>query len=268
MRTWRIQVPSLTPKKSGALPGHCDGHWLRPQNPAASSDPARPRCHDGSVTSPTARRILIVEDNASVRALLEGSVRDLGFEVEAVPDSRAAILAADRLDPDAAILDVDLGDRPNGIELGHLLRTRAPHLGIVYFTHYPSAALAGGPLALPPGSAFVNKTSLASTEELRQAIESTLSDGADPVSVVPTPSDNPLARLTRRQLEVLSDIAAGYSNSQIAERRERSLSATERLVARTFSALGIPHDASRNPRVLATRIYLRHSSIPEVSPAP
>jgi len=209
-----------------------------------------------------------VEDNASVRALLEGTVRGLGFDVETVADSRSAITSADRFDPDAAILDVDLGHRPNGIELGHLLRTRASHLGIVFFTHYPSASLAKGPLDLPVGSAFVNKSSLSNAEELRLAIESTLSDVSEPLTVAPAETDNPLAGLTRRQLEVLSDVAAGYSNSQIAERRDRSLSATERLVARTFSALGIPHDSTRNPRVLATRIYLRHSSIHEVSPAP
>jgi len=203
-----------------------------------------------------------------VRTLLEGTVRSMGFEVEAVADSRTAIIAANRFDPDAVILDVDLGDRPNGVELGHLLRMHATHLGIVFFTHYPSPSLAKGDLSLPTGSAFVNKSALSNTEELRTAIESTLSDFTDPVVVTPQATDNPLMQLTRRQLEVLSDVASGYSNSEIAERRGRSLSATERLAARTFTALGIPQDSSRNPRVLATRIYLRNSSIPEVSPAP
>lgn len=220
------------------------------------------------VVSLPLRRVLIVEDNASVRALLEAAVHGMGFEVQAVADSRAAIRAAGAFDPDAAILDVDLGDRPNGIELGHLLRVHAPHLGIVYFTHYPSPSLAKGELDLPSGSAFVNKTSLSEPHELLRAIESTLSDHVEPVIVVPGEVRNPLVRLTRRQLEVLADVAEGYTNAQIAERRGRSLSATEQLVARTFEALGIPDDASRNPRVLAARIYLRHSSIPEVSPAP
>jgi len=220
------------------------------------------------MTVPTPRRILIVEDNASVRALLEAAIQGMGFEVEAVADSRTAIVAAGRFDPDAAILDIDLGDRPNGVELGHVLRAHASHLGIVYFTHYPSPSLAKGDLELPVGSAFVNKTSLSDPQELLRAIESTLSDHAEPVMVVPGEMSNPLMRLTRRQLEVLADVAEGYTNAQIAQRRARSLSSTEQLVARTFEALGIPDDASRNPRVLAARIYLRHSSISEVSPAP
>jgi len=213
-------------------------------------------------------KILIVEDNASIRALLEAAVRGMGFEVEVACDSRSAIGSAGPFDPDAVILDVDLGDRPNGVELGHLLRRYAPHLGIVFFTHYPSRSLARGELALPTGSAFVNKTSLSDPQELLSAIESTLSDHKEPLTISPVESANPLLRLTRRQLEVLSDIASGYTNAQIAERRGRSLSATERLVARTFTALGISDDVSRNARVLATRMYLRHSSIPEVSPAP
>lgn len=214
------------------------------------------------------RRVLIVEDNASVRALLEAAVQGMGFEVLAVADSRSAIPAANSFDPDAVILDVDLGSRPNGVELGHVLRMRAPHLGIVFFTHYPSRALARGDLDLPEGSAFVNKTALSEPAQLLAAIESTLSDHAEPSTIAPKASANPLAGLTRRQLEVLSDVASGYTNAQIAERRGRSLSATEQLVARTFLALGITDDGDRNTRVLATRIYLRHSSIPEVSPAP
>ena len=223
---------------------------------------------DVGVAPPVPRRILIVEDNASVRALLEGAVRGMGFEVMAVPDSRTAIVASGDFDPDAVILDIDLGDRPNGVELGHLLRMHSAHLGIIFFTHYPSRSLAKGELDLPTRSAFVNKTSLSDVEQLRSAVESTLSDSTKPVTVGPRDTDNPLVRLTRRQLEVLSDIASGYTNAQIAERRGRSLSATERLVARTFGALGIPDDSSRNSRVLATRIFLRHSSVAEVSPAP
>ena len=221
-----------------------------------------------SVSPPTPRRLLIVEDNSSVRALLEGAVRGMGFDVEAVADSRAAILSAGTFDPDVVILDVDLGDRPNGVELGHLLRMRSAHLGIVFFTHYPSRSLARGDLDLPAGSAFVNKSSLTNPDELRRAIESTLSDSSEPVTVARDVPDNPLVRLTRRQLEVLSDIASGYTNAEIAERRQRSLSATERLVARTFTALNIPDDSTRNPRVLATRLYLQFASLAEVSPAP
>jgi DNA-binding NarL/FixJ family response regulator len=203
-----------------------------------------------------------------MRTLLTGTLRSLGFEVEAVGDARAAIRQIDRFDPDGVVLDVDLGSRPNGVELGHLLRTLAPHLGIVFFTNYPSAEQARGGTDLPERSGFVNKDTLSDAEELRSAINASLSDDLPPARITPDAEANPLATLTPAQLGVLSEIAKGYTNSEIASRRGSSLGATERLIARTFQALEIPNDGRVNSRVLATRIYLRHGSASEMSPAP
>jgi DNA-binding NarL/FixJ family response regulator len=214
------------------------------------------------------RRILIVEDHDSVRALLGGTLRSLGFEVSAVADARSAIRQLDAFDPDGVVLDIDLGARPTGVELGHLLRTLAPHLGIVFFTNYPSPDQARGGADLPERSGFVNKNSLVEAEELRAAIDASLSDHLPPAEISPSPKDNPLGALTPAQLGVLADIAAGYTNSEIARRRDASVSATERLIARTFQALHIPTEGSRNPRVVATRLYVKHASVAEMSPAP
>ncbi len=45
------------------------------------------------------RRILIVEDHDAMWTLLGGTLRSLGFEVEAVSDARAAIRQMDLFDP-------------------------------------------------------------------------------------------------------------------------------------------------------------------------
>lgn len=203
-----------------------------------------------------------------MRTLLRGTLTSLGFQVEAVGDARSALRQIDMFDPDGVVLDIDLGSRPNGVELAFLLRTLAPHLGVVFFTNYPSPQQARGGADLPERSGFVNKDTLSDAEELRSAINASLSDVLPPAQITPDAESNPLASLTPAQLGVLSEVAKGYTNSEIANRRGSSLGATERLIARTFQALGLPSDGRVNSRVLATRIYLRHGSASEMSPAP
>ena len=208
------------------------------------------------------RYALVVEDSASLRALITGAVSSLGFVVEAVADAKAAMRIFNSLDPDVLIADIDLGSRPNGIELAHILRSQAPYIGVVFLTHYPTPESASHGMVLPERSAFVNKSSLRDLSDLARSIESSLSDEAEPVRLAAEESANPLVALTAGQLAVLADIAAGYTNTEIAERRGSSLRATERMIVRTFEALGLSDDPTHNPRVVAAMMYARHAGLP------
>jgi len=63
--------------------------------------------------------------------------------------------------------------------------------------------------------------------------------------------DNPLATLTRRELEVLSDLAAGRTNKQIARDQGVSLNTIKFHVRNLFQKLGV------NSRSQAIGMYLR-----------
>jgi DNA-binding NarL/FixJ family response regulator len=63
--------------------------------------------------------------------------------------------------------------------------------------------------------------------------------------------DNPLATLTRRELEVLSDLAAGRTNKQIARDQDVSLNTIKFHVRNLFQKLGV------NSRSQAIGMYLR-----------
>jgi len=63
--------------------------------------------------------------------------------------------------------------------------------------------------------------------------------------------DNPLATLTRRELEVLSDLAAGRTNKQIARDQDVSLNTIKFHVRNLFQKLGV------NSRSQAIAMYLR-----------
>ena len=157
------------------------------------------------------------------RGLLKESLEAAGFRVIAVESARHAIKEFDRADPDALVVDIDLGDRPNGVDLAVMLRAQAPYLGVVFLTNYPSIDKVEGGFQPPPGSSFLNKGSLENSAGLVAAIEASLSDEAESVTV-------------------------------------RS---AERLVSRTFTALGIDDDSRLNPRVAAARMYVRVFGVPE-----
>lgn len=197
------------------------------------------------------------------RGLLKESLEAAGFRVTALASAREAIREFDRVDPDALVVDIDLGDRPDGVDLAVLLRAQAPYLGVVFLTNYPSIDKVEGGFQPPPGASFLNKGTLDDSADLVAAIEASLDDAAEPITVNAELEDHQLGELSGQQMAVLRLIAEGCSNAEIAERRGITVRSAERLVSRTFTALGIDDDVRVNPRVAATRIYVRTFGVPE-----
>ena len=109
----------------------------------------------------------------------------------------------------------------------------------------------------------MNKGTLENSAALVAAIEASLDDAAEPVTVNAEPGDETFGALSAQQMAVLRLIAEGCSNAEIAERRGITVRSAERLVSRTFTALGIVDDVRINPRVAATRMYVREFGVPE-----
>ena len=197
------------------------------------------------------------------RVLLTQTLEAAGFRVTAVESARRAIKEFDRIDPDALVVDIDLGQRPNGVDLAVMLRAQAPYLGVVFLTNYPAIEKVEGGFQPPARSGFLNKGTLEDSTALVAAIEASLDDDAEPLTLKPVPEENLFDDLSAQQMTVLRLIAEGCSNAEIADRRSITIRSAERLVSRTFTALGIDDDARVNPRVAATRIYVRHFGVPE-----
>jgi DNA-binding NarL/FixJ family response regulator len=71
------------------------------------------------------------------------------------------------------------------------------------------------------------------------------------------PGKQGLARLTRRELEILELISAGLSNTAIAARLSVMDRTIESHIARIFTKLGLNPGPDENRRVLAVLAYLR-----------
>ena len=70
-------------------------------------------------------RILIVEDDQSLRDLLTAALQREGWDVRAVSDALAGEQAVDQFLPDVAILDIQLGDGPDGLTLAKRIRQKS-----------------------------------------------------------------------------------------------------------------------------------------------
>ena len=61
-------------------------------------------------------RILLVEDEESVRLLYKQELEERGYEVLCAGDGRTAVEMARELSPDVVIMDINLPERMDGIE--------------------------------------------------------------------------------------------------------------------------------------------------------
>ncbi len=207
-------------------------------------------------------RVLVVEDNAFTRTTVCGALRDAGLNVVADTASAAEALdLAARHAPDAALLDLDLGEGPTGIDLAAALREAMPAIGIVMLTSYSDPRLTGRNVDhLPANAVYLLKGELTSAEALATAITTAVQRGADPAATsqsgLPAPRGR-TAGLTDTQVEVARMVAEGLSNAEIASRRGVSPTAVERVVNRIAREMGIETSSATNRRVLIAREYLR-----------
>ncbi|WP_328684857.1 response regulator transcription factor [Streptomyces sp. NBC_00343] len=79
------------------------------------------------------RRLLVVEDEPSIRTLLEATLRLTGYEVRSADTGRAALLEIQRLDPHLVLLDVMLPDL-DGFEVTRRLRAAGNDCPILFLT--------------------------------------------------------------------------------------------------------------------------------------
>jgi DNA-binding NarL/FixJ family response regulator len=214
-------------------------------------------------------RVIIAEDAYLVREAIE-------LILEAVPqidvvcsceDGTALVEAVEREQPDAVITDIRMppSETDEGIRVAHRLRETHPQIGVVVLSQYaepsyPLALLDGG----SSGRACLLKESVHDRAQLVAAIEAVVAGESviDPkvvevlVEARAREEASPLADLTRREYEVLAEIAQGKSNAAIASSLFLTKRAVEKHINAIFMKLNLssPDDVSR--RVKAALMFL------------
>jgi DNA-binding NarL/FixJ family response regulator len=211
---------------------------------------------------PLTRRLLLVEDETFVAALLVEILEQSGFIVRSAPDVLTARRIVTQFDPDVALIDIGLGTGPNGLDLGHYLDREHPDVALVFLTRHPDLRSAGLDAAdVPERAGFLRKDLVGDPDILIDAIESVMRDNPREHRH-DRHADRPLRELTSRQLEVLRLASLGLTNVAIARERGTSVRAVELLLQSALRALGVPGDPDVNRRVEGVRRYIEATGMP------
>ena len=211
------------------------------------------------------RRILIVEDEPLMSALLQQSLTSADFEVEAAIDAAQARKKIEAFDPDILLLDISLGDGPSGLHLAHAIDKTRPDIAILILTKHPDAKSATSEgLDIPARVGFLRKHLVNDVNYLLNAIEKVLSDRSSEVRQ-DFQSESPINNLSEQAVLILSLIAQGFSNNEIATRTELSVKSVERWIDIIYKELEITKSGEINQRVEAARRYYMIAGIPERS---
>jgi DNA-binding NarL/FixJ family response regulator len=212
-------------------------------------------------------RVVIAEDSVLLREGLARLLADNGLEVVGRCQTGEDLLLKVRsYSPDVAIVDIRLPPTHSdeGIQAALEIRARHPSVGVLVLSQYVELGLA---LKLLADSAertgYLLKDRISNVDDFIAAVRRVADGGSalDPIIVSTLlsrrRSDDPLAKLTPREREVLELMAEGRSNQGIADRLVITLRAVEKYVSSIFTKLGLPSSGSESRRVLAVLLYLR-----------
>jgi len=206
---------------------------------------------------PTSRTLVVVENESLLRDLIARSLEAVGFNVTTAANASDAKRACKAVDPDACIVDIELGPGPEGFDFAEYLSREAPDVGVVFLTNLPDPRFAKKDAkAVKQSQAYLRKSQLVDSKELVDAVNAVLKEEDVSKFRHDQAAGRPLAKLSKRQLVVLQLMADGLSNSQIADERGTTLRAVEGMISRIFQALEIDAHGAGNARITASKAYL------------
>ena len=206
-------------------------------------------------------KLLIVEDDKILLTMMSGALTSEGFNVLAASDAQSAMQYFDKARPDVVILDIDLGAGPSGIDLANKMRQISGRIAIVFCTSFKDMRfIQGDYLKYPLHTVVLKKADVVNIEKFSNAINEAVelireSDESKPDQL----HEKYYKDLTALEIELLTLIAGGHSNKQVAAEKGISLKSCENAIARLAKKLEIPAAEQSNQRVLLTRKYLELS---------
>ncbi len=218
---------------------------------------------------------MIAEDEFLMREALEHVMaRAEGIEVVRYVGDRDALLAAvEEEHPDAVLTDIRMPPTrtDEGIQAAQALRRSDPSIGVVVLSQFADPTYALELLeAGSAGRAYLLKERVSEPEELISAIHAVVRGESviDPRvvdSLVRARSVNarsPLAELTPRERDVLSELAQGKSNAAIARSLVLTKRAVEKHINAIFTKLELPSPDDVSRRVTAALLFLASGEAP------
>ena len=176
--------------------------------------------------------IMVIEDDSFTRSTLCAALRSLGLNVVAESGSSREALVLGRTHlPSAALIDLDLGKGPTGIDLAIALRQIKRDIGIVFLTSYDDPRFLRPNLPpLPVGSQYLVKKSVGEITTVTRAIKNAIASAKQSSSgarALQSGGGVNLSELTNIQIETLRLVSQGLTNSEIAKQRFITIKSVE-----------------------------------------
>ncbi len=215
---------------------------------------------------PAVTRVVLAEDGVLLREGLAGLLTRFGFDVvAAVGDPDALVDAVAARSPDLVVTDIRMPPSftDEGLRAATALRRARPDLPVVVLSQYVQEEYAAALLDTGAGRAvgYLLKDRVVDVADFAAALRAVAAGGTmiDPEVVrrLLRRPGSPLAALSAREIEVLSLIAEGHSNSAIATRLYVTEAAVGKHVGNILAKLDLPPAEDTNRRVLAVLTYLR-----------
>ncbi len=211
-------------------------------------------------------RVVVAEDLFLLRDGLVRLLQAHGFEIAAAVDTAPGLLRAMvEQKPDVAIVDVRLPPTftDDGLRAALQARREVAGLPVLVLSQYVEQLYARELLADRAGGVgYLLKDRVFNDDQFIDAVRSVASGGTvmDPEVVTKLLGrrvrEEPLARLSAREREVLELMAEGRSNSAIAQRLFVSEKAVSKHSTSIFGKLDLVPSDDDNRRVLAVLAYL------------
>jgi DNA-binding NarL/FixJ family response regulator len=201
-------------------------------------------------------KLLIVENDSFAGTFIKSNLSLQNFTtVELAETASQAMHIFRDLKPDVALLDIELGFGPNGIDVARAMRKLNLAIGIVFLTSIQDPRLMDlKGLELPTGSFYVPKNSIKCPQEIAETLLESI-DLARSGKQCEVRNSVDAPDLTSSQFELIRHIANGLSNKEIANRKVVTVKSIENAIARLAKRMKIENLSENSQRVLIAKKY-------------
>jgi DNA-binding NarL/FixJ family response regulator len=216
-------------------------------------------------------RIVIAEDSVLLRRGAVRLLEDAGFDVVGECGTAEELLDLVRAEhPDVAVVDIRMPPThtDEGLVAARSIRRELPDIGVLVLSQYVEPGYALRLMEEHPGRVgYLLKERVFDIATVVDALRRIV-DGEtviDPTIVARLVArrrpEDPLSRLTERELEVLRLVAEGISNRAVASRLSITERTVEAHVTQIFQKLRLDASPDQHRRVRAVLTYLRGGNL-------
>jgi serine/threonine-protein kinase PknK len=210
-------------------------------------------------------RVVLAEDDVLLREGLASLLERSGLQVVGQAADAVQLLALVRETvPDLVVVDIRMPPTgtTEGLDAARVIREENAGIGILVLSAHVDVEHAMGLLASGRGIGYVLKSRVTDVTEFIATLERVAKGGSvlDPALVQELVDarrrNDPLGRLSSRELEVLALMAEGRSNAGIAHRLWVTEGTVEKHVRSILAKLDLPETEDDHRRVLAVITFL------------